>query len=519
MIMILTRFVLLLLIVVACPAINIFSQHVLSDREIALRLEDEKTRDMRIPENDFSYRMVKDYIEVKPDADYFHASREAFEKFKDMKYGIRIHWGVYGIPKYERVSWDFLYSSDEDRQQYQQLYKSFNPVDFDSEQWMSFFKKSGFNCLAFTAKHHDGFSMFDTKTRVRRRVNYRSPNKPDIEECDLAYSIMETPFKRDIVKELCESARKHGLRIDLYFSHPDWYDADFRPYAYHPLQTPQSKNNVEKTFLEYYPKTIMPPADTAAVKRMVMRHRTQVKELLTNYGKIDMICFDQWFDSTLWPELKQTIKMARSLQPDVMFRGRGIGNYGDYFTPEAFVPEDKEHTDMAWMVIYPLGINFGYDNNAERYKGSKWIIHNLIDAVSKGGNFMVGVGPDGTGKFHPKAIEQIEEAGRWLKVNGEAIYATRSREHYREGDDIRYTISKDSSTVYAFSLKWPGKEMTLSTVTPLKNMSIHLLGHEKPLRWRYRNKRLIILMPHELQDEKNRSTQHAWSFRITNVKA
>ena len=121
--------------------------------------------------------------------------------------------------------------------------------------------------------------------------------------------------------------------------------------------------------------------------------------------------------------MKETIKALRKIQPDVMFRARGIGNYGDYYTPEGFVPGSKENTKMPWMVIHTLGSSFSYDSVSAHYKGSAWIIQNLVDAVAKGGNFMVGIGPDGTGKFHPTAVKQLLETGDWLRIMGKAFMA------------------------------------------------------------------------------------------------
>ncbi|MFT3705573.1 MAG: alpha-L-fucosidase [Agriterribacter sp.] len=330
---------------------------------------------------------------------------------------------------------------------------------------------------------------------------------------------METPFKRDVVKELCDAAHTHNIKIDLYFSHPDWYDADFRPYNYHPLQTEDAKNNPtkygdENMFKDSKTKIMSPEPTAEERQRMIARHREQIKELLSNYGKIDMMCLDQWFGSDVWPDLKQTIKMARAIQPDVMFRCRGIGNYGDYYTPEGFVPGSKENTNMPWMVIYPLASSFSYDKDAANYKGTKWIIDNLVDAVAKGGNFMVGIGPDGNGKFHPKAVEQLEEAGDWLKVNGEGIYATRAVEKWKEGKNLRFTTTKDKKYRYAFTLVWPGKQMLITTVKPRKGSEVYMLGYDKPLAWKYTNNQLIISIPAALQNAAARPCKYAWGFRI-----
>ena len=155
---------------------------------------------------------------------------------------------------------------------------------------------------------------------------------------------------------------------------------------------------------------------------MMARHRAQLTELLTHYGKIDTVCLDQWLGPAVWPQLRETIKQLRKLQPEVMFRARGIGNYGDYYTPEGFVPGSKENTAMPWMVIYQLGGMWSYQPDAAKYKGAIWIVTNLVDVVAKGGNFMVGIGPDARGRFHPKAVEALETTGAWLRLNGEAIY-------------------------------------------------------------------------------------------------
>ena len=440
----------------------------------------------RLPSSDGQYKETRAYIEEVPVPEYRWASDAAVEAFRDIKYSVRIHWGLYSIEHLANESWPFLSLIHAQKAAYNEQYHTWNPNGFSADAWTDLFSESGLQLLAFTTKHHEGFSMYDTKTRVKQRVNWAASGGPVLEDCNLAYSIMETPFKRDVVQELCAAARRKHLKIDLYFSHPDWYDSDFRPYVSHPAPMPP-----------------IPPRTPEQTSRMMARHREQLSELLTHYGPIDLMCLDMWLGADVWPQLRETLLHIRTLQPNVMLRARGIGNYGDYYTPEGFVPGGKENTQMPWMVIYPLAHPFSYDPDASHYKGAKWIITNLIDSVAKGGAFQVGVGPDGNGRFHPAAVAQLQEAGRWLKINGEGIYGSRAREGdlWSEPSGIRYTRSKDNRTIYAFTPDWPGTALTLKTVQAAPGSVVHLLGEKMPLTWRNDpNSGLVITLPGTLPD-------------------
>ena len=468
------------------------------------------------------------YIERVPVDGYQNAPGSAYEAFQDMKFGVRIHWGLYSILNRGPESWPFLEMSFADRQKYNDLYKTWNPSGFDADAWMAIFAESGMKMFAFTSKHHEGFSMFDTRTRVKNRANWTASGGPRIEFCDLAYSIMETPFRRDVVKELCDAAHKRGIKIDFYFSHPDWYDADFRPYVVHPLQVPSSAKlmtarDIERTLRTYHgnPVIVQDPSD-AEVARMIQRHRAQLVELLTNYGTIDMLCLDMWLGPKVWPQLRSTIMELRTIQPNVMLRDRGIGNYGDYFTPERAVPASQLGSDKPWFAIDPLGTDFSYDPDGSKYKGTEWIVQKLIDTVAKGGGLMVGVGPSGMGEFHPEAIRQMKAAGAWLRVNGEAIYATRPRDgnNWADGEAVRYTRSKDGRFVYAILISWPGKQVTLSLVRPKSGSTVRLLGWDGSLQWRFDGDRgTTISLPENLHQTSNRPCKYAWTLKIEPVRA
>jgi len=451
-----------------------------------------------------------------------------------MKFGLRIHWGIYSIYGRPGESWPFLALPFEERQQYNHAYQSWNPQEFDADAWMNLCQESGMKMFAFTSKHHEGFSMFDTKTRVRNRAKWTAAGGPRMEECDLAYSIMETPFRRDVVRELTDAAHKRNIKIDLYFSHSDWYDADFRPYGWHPLQVRSSpqlwgwrpSDGTTQEFWDRMKKrmadrlVVVPDPTAQEVRRMVQRHRMQLTELLSNYGIIDMMCLDIFWGPSVWTQMRETILKIRELQPDVMLRARGIGNYGDYFTPEGFVPQSKEATKMPWFVIYPLGRSFSFESDASKYKGTQWIVRNLVDVAAKGGNFMVGVGPNAAGSFHPTAVDQLRGAGQWLKVNGEGIYGTRPRPGtaWAEGDNIRFTCSKDNNLLYCFATEWPGKELQITSLDARPVRSVQMLDYPGTLKFRRGETRnLVISIPEELQDASNRRSQFAWGFKLSYI--
>jgi len=286
------------------------------------------------------------------------------------------------------------------------MYQDFNPTGFDAQEWARLFKRVGFQFAVLTTKHHGGFCMFDTKTKTTVLRRFESNGKIHFQTDWSAYSIMETPFARDVVKEYSTALREQGLAVGLYFSHPDWMDYHSRFIEYHPWRDPDYTRH----------------SDPQGWARGLKRHRQQVRELCSNYGKVDILSFDHGLPLEAWPELKGTLKMIRRLQPDVMLRLRGIGAWGDFFTPEGWAPDDlydeRIYQKQPWSVI-------------GRYRtrdSVKHLLPSLISIVSAGGNMQINFNPDGKGRFSLPASRKLEQIGDWLRVNGEAIYAGQSHE-------------------------------------------------------------------------------------------
>jgi alpha-L-fucosidase len=434
--------------------------------------------------------------------------QKKLEVWQDLKFGLLMHWGLYaqlGIVE----SWA-LCSEDQSFQdrggvcytEFKEMYfsqiRKFNPQQFDPEPWARAAKDAGMRYVVFTTKHHDGFCMWDTRQTDFRITGPESPfgNHP----------------RSNVTKEIFKAFRDEGLMIGTYFSKADWHHPDY----WSPLwATPDRNNNYD---VRKYPEMWQRFKDFTY---------NQIEELMTTLGSVDVLWLDGgWVrpDSTItdevlsWgydiPKWEQDIdmpriaKMARSHQPGLLIVDRTVhGPYENYRTPEQHVP--------ARGLAYPFETNmtitgnWGHVPNA-RYKTANKLIHTLVDVVAKGGNFILNVGPTPQGTFESTAYERLKEIGQWMKINNEAIYATRKWRTYHEGDDIRFTRTKDGKTVYVFAMTWPGTAFQSVSLIAKPGTPIVMLGDYRPLEWFQGKGGLWIELPEGLKGK----GEHVWVFRI-----
>ncbi|WP_099204537.1 alpha-L-fucosidase [Scatolibacter rhodanostii] len=319
--------------------------------------------------------------------------------FMEDRFGMFIHWGLYAIPGKGEWMRSVEHTSLED---YQVYFDEFNPIHYDPKKWAKKAKEAGMKYAILTAKHHDGFCLFDSAL-----TDYKSTN---------------TPCKRDLVKEFLDAFREEGLKVGLYYSLLDWHHEDFPCYKdpFHPMQGKFPEEEEKKDFSRY-------------VKYL----HGQVEELLTNYGKLDIMWFDYSYNEMAGEKWEATklVRMMRSLQPDIIIDNRlGINKAsepiteysGDFVSPEQIMP-DAPMTDVygnksPWELCITMNFHWGYSPLDREYKSAKTIIRALVECTSKGGNLLVNVGPSPKGELPRESIQILEDMGKWIYENGESIY-------------------------------------------------------------------------------------------------
>ncbi len=322
------------------------------------------------------------------------------------RFGLFIHWGLYSIPavgewkqSYERISAE-AYA--------ERYFPVFNPVDFNPAEWARMAKAAGMKYAVLTAKHHEGFCLFDSQY-----TDFKSTN---------------SPCRKDLVKEFVEAFRNAGLRVGLYYSLFDWHHPEYPHFGdlYHPMRDNEEYRNHTSNFsvyLEYL--------------------HAQVRELMTNYGKIDVLWFDNSYGKMVGEVWKATklVQMVRQLQPEIIINNRlevnassrgSLGSRnpsefsGDYVAPEQIIPPegilDDDGNLLPWEANCTMNNNWGYVSSPHEYKTAKCLIRKLVECVSKGGNLLVNVGPDARGRIPEPSRKTLKDISRWMDLFGKGVF-------------------------------------------------------------------------------------------------
>ena len=336
------------------------------------------------------------------DWDAYH---KRVEWFSEARFGMFIHWGLYAIPA--RGEWvrSIEKITVED---YQPYFEEFDPVDYDPKAWAKAARAAGMKYAVLTAKHHDGFCLFDSAF-----TDYKSTN---------------TPAGRDLVREFLEAFRAEGLKVGLYYSLLDWHHPDYPHFGdqNHPMRDCEKYRGVVHHFDRY----------------LEYMHG-QVKELCTQYGKIDLLWFDfSYGDMTgeKW-RASELVEMVRHYQPDVLLdnrleaSGSGFGSLitgnptsysGDFVSPEQIIPPDgifdTKGNRVVWEACVTMNNNWGYAQRDKNFKPTDMLVKKLVECVSKGGNLLLNVGPDAKGNIPAESLDTLEKIGHWMDRNHNSIY-------------------------------------------------------------------------------------------------
>ena len=335
--------------------------------------------------------------------------RTAYEQrtawYRQARFGMFIHWGLYAIPA--RGEW--VRSTERmPEADYLPYFREFSAPDFNPRAWAAMARKAGMKYAVLTAKHHDGFCLFDS-----RYTDFKSTN---------------TPFGRDAVREFVDAFRAEGLKVGLYYSLLDWHHPDYPHYGdqHHPMRDDPSQDNAGRDFNRY----------------LDYMH-AQVRELCENYGQIDLF----WFDFS-YGELRgeawragELARMVRALQPRALLdnrlevSGEGFGSLvtdqpsdfcGDFVSPEQIIPpqgiRDAQGREVLWESCVTMNNHWGYCGRDRYFKPAGMLIRKLVECVSKGGNLLLNVGPDARGCIPPQSQQILARIGAWMEKNGDSIY-------------------------------------------------------------------------------------------------
>lgn len=456
---------------------------------------------------------------------------DKLEDWQDLKFGLLMHWGAYSqwgiVESWSICPEDYGWcerkkgSNPNDyftyKKEYENLKLSFNPTGFNPEDWAKAAADAGMKYLVFTTKHHDGFCMFDSKYTDYKITSPESP--------------FSTNPKANIAKEVFDAFRNEGLWAGAYFSKPDWNS----PYYWDPKFPPMDRN------VNYDP-AVYPEK----WEKFVQFTQNQIMELMSDYGKIDILWLDGGWVSKKSPEqiknyythvaenatsgfpisraVNQDIRMveiaakAREKQPGLIVVDRAVkGPNQNYLTPENKVPETQ--LPYPWESCIIAGGGWSWVPDAV-FMTPKQAIHMLIDIVAKGGNLLYNIAPGPDGRWPEGAYKLLAAMGDWIDVNGEAIYSTRAIAPYKT-DNICLSQQKDTKAVYALYLEEEDgsglpESFTVKGIKAAKNAQLTLLGAKGNLKWQNTDEGVKVTIPSSIR--KNLPCDLAWAVKISAVE-
>lgn len=394
------------------------------------------------------------------------ATEATMEKWNEWKFGLFIHWGPWSQTEIGAI-WKIVKSdTPTEREQRFELYKTFDPVNFDPQEWAQVAKDAGMKYMVFTTKHHDGFCNFETAA-----TDFKITNP------DCPHSKSANP---DITGELVQAFRAEGMGIGHYYSHIDWHHPEGGSFSIRHW-------DYDKTKID---------TDPDAWRTFANFEITQVKELMTQYGEVDIMWFDIRWPGTSrnkggihhridHPVIRQDVidmvTMMRDINPKLIINDRGVDVYGDFATPEQKIPEiaPEGFWETNMTVSDPnrrKSGGFWYKGPDALYKSQEELLRVMAEVFSKGGNFLLNVGPQPDGKIPAGEVEALRKIGEWLEVNGEAVYGSK-RSPLEKVPEWGF-ITQKNNTLYLYVFEWPegGGDITLNIKN--KIVSSRLLGSD-----------------------------------------
>lgn len=434
-----------------------------------------------------------------------HSKRQSLKNFNEAKFGMFIHFGAYsrlgGFWKGEKVKGIgeciFRYA-EIPRSEYMEMCKQFNPIKFNADEWVQAAKMAGMRYIVAMPKHADGFAMYDSKVTD--------------------YDIIDaTPFGRDPIAELYQACQRHGINFSIYFNYLDWMhggDGGVKDYEKtHPEE--------EKSY-QYWANT-WDPSPVSFTEYLEKKYKPQLCELLNKYPGLQEL----WHDMPMKMTRQQSFdiyKMVYKIQPKILNNSRVGNDLGDFWIPgDNIIPEVKEAEDLFWETPGTMNNTWGYRSDDQDWKSTEELLYWLIAITSKGGNYLLNIGPTGEGLFPQESLKRLKDIGEWMSVNGESIYGsvkwivnhegpttisitgTDSREE--EGFNAKFTaqdfwFSQKDNHLYVTSLKWPeNKEILIESLARLtrdevnKIESVQLLGSNEKIPWTMEDKGLKVSLP------------------------